>query len=66
MGLLRLILAVATIGWWAAFYRNPEAWAALVAALAFTISWVVLMLSDANRRVDQMVDPVEEGPDDPR
>lgn len=55
-------LAVAVI-WWVVYVRSDGSWISLVAAISFTLAWIGVELSTANRRVDQMIDPKPEDPE---
>lgn len=69
MKVTRLVLLLAMILWWAVYFRTDGSWIALVAALAFTASWVVFEVNYAVNVVNYMIkaeDPIERQDDDPR
>jgi hypothetical protein len=59
----RLVAFVVAVSWWVVYVRSEGSWISLVAAISFTLAWVGVELSTANRRVDQMIDPNPEDPE---
>jgi hypothetical protein len=60
----RTVAATAAVFWWILYLMSngQNIWY-LVAALGLTTSWVTIVIAQANRRVDQMVDPQREDPE---
>lgn len=64
MGLVRVVLFISVVGWFAAYYRHPENWLYLVAALGCTLSWLLFELDRGRRTVNKMIEG--DDPLDPR
>lgn len=64
MGLVRTILFISIVGWGAAYFRHPESWTSLVAALACVAAWALFELDRGRRAVNKMIEG--DDPLDPR
>jgi hypothetical protein len=63
MGAARAVAFVVAVIWWVVYVRSEGSWIYMVTAISFTLAWIGVELSSANRRVDQMIDPKPEDPE---